>query len=225
MSKEVQEKCQQLLCVIALLLGSMCAILVVGVLTRPDVIAVEAPSKILTDGVVIGVCNGYSGLPSEFKIAIEEAKSNPVLLDAEPLTGKALYDSYVDEIVEQYYPDLDPEYIRAIIYYESRYDPNCRNKKTNATGLMQILPKWHTKRARNLGVMDLFDPYGNILVGCDILHEISSKHGFEYALNFYDGGYAYANRYKGRMSPYVKALEKIIAMERSGDLNDVYGGE
>lgn len=145
--------------------------------------------------------------------------------ESEPLIGKALYDSYVDEIVSTYYKDLDPEYIRAIIYHESRYDPNCRNKKTNATGLMQILPKWHTQRARNLGVMDLLDPYGNILVGCDILYEMTEKYGFTYALNYFAGGYKYANSYQNKTSPYIKALNSFIALERSGEPMDIYGGE
>lgn len=146
-------------------------------------------------------------------------------LESELLTGKALYDSYVDEIVSTHYPDLGPEYIRAIIYHESRYDPNCRNKKTSATGLMQILPKWHTQRARNLGVMDLTDPYGNILVGCDILHEMTEKYGFAYALNYFAGGYKYANYYQSKTSPYIKALNSFIALERSGEPMDIYGGE
>lgn len=126
-------------------------------------------------------------------------------------TEEELYNSYVDEIVENFYPDLDARYVKAIIYHESRYSPNVVNAKTGVKGLMQISPKWHTQRAKNLGVEDLLDPYGNILVGCDILNELTQKHSFNYALNFFAGGYPYANRYKGSTSPYVESLIRIIA--------------
>lgn len=128
-----------------------------------------------------------------------------------PKTGVALYDSYVYEIVATKYPSLNPEYIRAIIYHESRYQPNVINKKSNATGLMQILPKWHANRARALGVMDLTDAYGNIVVGCDILNEMTQQRGFEYALNFFAGGYKYADRYTNSKSPFIKELDDILA--------------
>lgn len=231
MSKEVQQKCLKLLCVIAILLGAMCAILVVGVLTRPTETRNQNESPNLDLGLaelkaetmIIDWANHYFVNARMQAQSIQSEREAAKALE-EPLTGKALYDSYVDDVIINHYPDLDPVYIRAIIYHESRYDPNCRNKKTNATGLMQILPKWHTKRARNLGVTDLFDPYGNILVGCDILHEISQTYGLEYALNFYAGGYKYANRYKGRVSPYVKALKDIIVLEQTDRLMDIYEG-
>lgn len=151
---------------------------------------------------------------------IEESAPQP---KQRKLTGKALYDSYVHEIVSTRYPNLKEEYIRALIYHESRYDPNCWGKSTNVQGLMQIMPKWHMERARNLGVTDLFDPYGNILVGCDLLSEMTKQCGFEYALNCFAGGTKYANAYKNTTSPYIKALNSFIELEKSGREMDIYG--
>lgn len=120
----------------------------------------------------------------------------------------------IDEVLRvctDVYPDLDPNYVLAIIYHESRFKPDVVNSKTNATGLMQILPKWHTSRAQRLGV-DLADPAGNILVGCDILNEVyQQSKSMRYALNVYAGGYSYANNYKNTKSQFEKELDEIIA--------------
>lgn len=125
---------------------------------------------------------------------------------------------WVKMITTSIYPDLSEDYIKAIIYHESRYQPNVVNSKTGVQGLMQINPKWHTDRALRLGVTDLLDPYGNVLVGCDILNEMTKKHDFNYALNFFAGGYRYANRYKTSTSPFIEQLTRIISEMEAGQL-------
>lgn len=151
-----------------------------------------------------------------------EWQSAQTKIEEEPLIGTALYLSYVDEIIETYYPDLDADIIKAVIYHESRFQPDAKNSKTGVIGLMQISPKWHTKRAARLGV-SLNDPYGNILVGCDILHEQLQGHSMSYALNMFAGGYTYADSYRNSTSPYVKAVNSICARIQSGDI--LLGGE
>lgn len=146
----------------------------------------------------------------------EETEEEP----EQVLEGYQLYNFYADQIVSEFYPDLDSRYIKAIIYHESRYQPGIINTKTGVEGLMQISPKWHTQRAKNLGVEDLLDPYGNILVGCDILNELTQKHDFNYALNFFAGGYPYANRYKSSTSPFVEQLNQIIAGMEAGRIEN-----
>lgn len=140
-----------------------------------------------------------------------------------PMSDYDLYNSYVDEIINQHYPSLDAECVKAIIYHESRYDPNAYNSKTGVIGLMQINPKWHTKRALDLGVTDLYDPYGNILVGCDILNELTKQYSFNYAINFFAGGYSYADAYTELESPYMKSLKQIILGFHTGAI--YMGGE
>lgn len=139
----------------------------------------------------------------------------------EPLTGPKLYLSYVDQITTEVYPDIPADYIKAMIWRESRYEPNC--KTGNHVGLMQISTKWHTQRAKSLGVDDLYDPYGNILVGCDILNEFTQSNDFRYALNYFAGGYKYANSYKNSKSPVEKELDRIVEQMNNGDI--VIGGE
>lgn len=122
--------------------------------------------------------------------------------------GSELYNSYVDQIITEYYPNLPSDIVKAIIYLESRYHPDAVNSNTGVQGLMQVDPRWHTQRAENLGVEDLMDPYGNILVGCDILNEVSQQHDLNYAINFFAGGYKYADTYVNSTSPYQKELAR-----------------
>lgn len=130
--------------------------------------------------------------------------------------------SEVRRVCSEIYPDLDSDYVTAIIWLESRFEPDAVNSKTGAVGLMQILPKWHISRAENLGV-SLDDWRGNILTGCDILNEIFQLKGsMSYAINFYAGGYVYADYYKatGKQSPYELLLDGIIS---SGTLQILEG--
>lgn len=149
------------------------------------------------------------------------ARMQEIRVEAIPLValdGPALYASYVDEIVANYYPDLNADYIKAMIYHESRYDPSAVNQNSGVMGLMQISPKWHLERARSLGVTDLLDPYGNILVGCDLLNELTQQYDFQYAVNFFAGGYAYANDYCNSPSPYILAVQSFITQMQCGEI-------
>lgn len=216
MLEEDRNKTRKLLAIVAITFGLFCTILVFGLLTRPKVVEIpttfekesassEAACAATKHALVMSI-NKLSNSLDALRFEIEKAKEKP-------LSPKEQYWAYAHEITAKYYPDVNPEYAFAIIYHESRYQPDVVNKKTGVVGLMQINPKWHTKRAKALGVIDLKDPYGNILVGCDILHELTQKEDFNYALNFFAGGYPYANKYRNTKSPYVKSLEEIMATE------------
>lgn len=147
------------------------------------------------------------------------------------LSLEDLYINYAYEISHFYYPDIDPERVCSIIYHESRFDPNARNSKTGVEGLTQINPKWHTKRAERLGVTNLYAPYGNILVCFDILNELAEDNGMDYALNFFAGGYPYANRYRNSTSPFIEELDEIAKTQNFHErvlpyyIKDLTGGE
>lgn len=100
------------------------------------------------------------------------------------LVGRDLYNSYVDEIHDQFYPELDTAIVRAVIETESHYIPDVGNP-SGAIGLMQIIPKWHLWRAEKYGLSDLWDPYTNILVGMDLINELYQKYG-DYRRALYD---------------------------------------
>lgn len=151
--------------------------------------------------------------------------------EIQSLSEEDLYVNYVYEISHFNYPEIDPDRVCAIIYHESRFDPNARNEKTGVQGLTQINPKWHSKRAERLGVTNLYSPYGNILVCFDILNELAEDNGMDYALNFFAGGYPYANRYRNSTSPFIKQLDDISAAENFSErvlpyyIRDLAGGE
>lgn len=76
--------------------------------------------------------------------------------------------SYVFDICKSY-PNVDPYIVLSVIYHESRFTPNVSSG--NCVGLMQVSTYWNSERALKLGVTDFYDPYGNILLGVDILND------------------------------------------------------
>lgn len=237
MSTKQIENAYRLRNVLITILFILIAILIIGILTRsPNAIKeseIEQASSSQSDQVLIEIrdilkeieviqreqLNLVKQIVENYE-QLKEAESKEVL---EVLTGPALYASYVDQIIEQYYPILNADTVKAMIYLESNYQPDVVNKKTGVKGLMQISPKWHTERAKFLGVTDLLDPYGNILVGCDILNEMTQKYDATYAINYFAGGYKYANNHKNSTSSYIKKLNGIEAKMKSGEI--ILGGE
>lgn len=88
------------------------------------------------------------------------------------LTPEENIDSIIIEICSMY--GIEPELVKSIVYYESRYNKTAKNG--NYIGLMQVSKQWHSKRAKQLGVYNLYDPYGNILVGVDYLKELFDRY-------------------------------------------------
>lgn len=210
----------KLLKVLIIMIGLFCTILVFGIITRTrprieehfsvkSVVSETAQSisrwsrHQYTETQIRYYQNAIRDLNA--RIA-EVQKENEIL----SLTPMEKYVNYAWEISDQWYPDIHPEYVCAIMYHESRFDPTVTNSKTGVKGLCQINPKWHTKRAVNLGVTDLYDPWGNILVCYDILNELAQSKGIRYAINFYAGGYPYANRYLDSLSPFEEELGQIM---------------
>lgn len=110
------------------------------------------------------------------------------------LSGKALYNSYVDQIHNEHYPNVPTSLVKAIITVESNWRPDLTNAKTNATGLMQVLPKYHAVRAEKYGYTDLLDPYANILAGMDLLNELYESAGnWKDALHGYNRSWKYVD--------------------------------
>lgn len=125
------------------------------------------------------------------------AEDAPVVLE-----GKELYVFYIHQICEEYYPELDPAIVQAVMETESHYIPTVESR-CGAVGLMQVIPKWHAWRMEQYGLTDIWDPYTNIIVGIDFLNESYAKYGDYYqALIAYNNSSSYAN--------YVLALADEI---------------
>ena len=112
---------------------------------------------------------------------------------ADPLYGKDLYVFYIAQITEQYYPDVDPYISLAVLETESNYQPDLTSS-AGAVGLMQVIPKYHSKRVEKYGLNDIWDPYTNIICGIDFLNELYHTYGnWNRALLGYNNSVAYVN--------------------------------
>lgn len=214
MSEQMTQKISELLKVLIFLVLTCMFVFVCGLLTRPSTevhyIYINKSSETKSPSSLwkIQLAKAIFELQMSMK---EESQDADV-----PLEGAALIDSYIYEITSEQYPEVDPELIRSIVQTESRYDPTKVNSRTGVQGLCQINPKWHMKRALSLGVTDLLDPYGNLLVCCDLLNELYQSYPKDYALDLYAGGYPYANAYAGTKSPHTILINDTIAGLRDG---------
>ena len=84
--------------------------------------------------------------------------------------------------------DIEPEFLEAVAWAESRFDPKAENG--GCIGLMQVAPVWHTERAESLGytVDDLWTVDGSMAVAADYLAELKAAgHDDYWILMTYNG--------------------------------------
>ena len=123
------------------------------------------------------------------------------------------YQAYCEEIGEMYC--VCPELLMAMIETESSGNPNATNG--TCKGLMQVSEKWHMDRMKRLGVKDIYDPYGNILVATDYLMELAEKYeDLGLVLDLYNGNSkAMQNAEHGKLSEYAaNILYRAEMLER-----------
>jgi len=125
------------------------------------------------------------------------------------------------EVVGHEY-DICPELLEAMAYRESRYIPDVTNGRH--VGLMQINVKIHAERIERYGWTedDMTDPYKNLMIAADYLHELYEKYGDDnpIVLSIYSGNWKAVNTYKeyGFMTPYVEDV-----LTRSAELERLHG--
>lgn len=105
-----------------------------------------------------------------------------------------------------------------MIETESSGKPDAENG--GCYGLMQIYTKYHKDRMERLGVSDIFDERGNILVGTDYLAELCEKYEDMYlSLMIYHGESEAIEKWKnGEKSDYAETI-----LERSHELEKLHG--
>ena len=135
---------------------------------------------------------------------------------AEPLSDEEIR-SLTEDVGEKYC--ICPEFIQAIAERESEYCSDAVNG--TCKGLMQVNERWHKDRMERLGVTDLFDPEGNMLVAADYLAELFGQYEeADVVLMFYSGN-SRAEEYShgiGEPSDYVMDI-----LEKSADLERQHG--
>lgn len=126
---------------------------------------------------------------------------------------------YIEQICLE--RQICPELVEAIIEQESSWNPEAVNG--DCIGLMQIDQVQHWIRMQQLGVIDLSDPYNNILVGVDFLEELFYQYEDVTAvLMYYNAGcsdkYGLLAYRRGETSDY--ALE---VLRRAAELERIHG--
>ena len=106
--------------------------------------------------------------------------------------------------------------VRAVIQVESGFDSDARSP-VGAMGLMQLMPE----TARELGVVDPFDPGDNVRAGVTYLGQLLNQYDGDetLALAAYNAGPGTVSRYGNAVPPFLETLaylRKIGAHGRRG---------
>jgi soluble lytic murein transglycosylase-like protein len=145
---------------------------------------------------------------STVELSVQESivyEPSSITVVSKPLSDEEIINNYIYEICSVY--DVKPELIKAIVYHESRYNPKAKNG--NCLGLMQISKRWHSDRAKKLGVTDFYDSYSNILIGTDYISELLHKYKdptLVLMLYSMDNQKALSMYKKGKVSTYAKVV-------------------
>jgi soluble lytic murein transglycosylase-like protein len=122
----------------------------------------------------------------------------------------AQFEGLIEEHAEAH--AVNPALVRAVIQAESAFNPRARSHK-GAMGLMQLMPG----TAKELGVLDPYDPAENIRGGVTYLKQLLVKYDNEaLALAAYNAGPAAVARY-GAVPPYKETRNYVEKIRRATD--------
>ena len=100
---------------------------------------------------------------------------------------KGISNEMIDDIAVR--SGVDPNIVKAIIKEESGGNPSAIGDGGESIGLMQIQPRWHRAKMEELGIVNLYDPQENVILGCSILSDLYDKYeNYEDALSVYNSG-------------------------------------
>ncbi|MEP7084627.1 MAG: transglycosylase SLT domain-containing protein, partial [Betaproteobacteria bacterium] len=111
---------------------------------------------------------------------------------------------------------LDPLLVIAVIAIESRFNPVAQSDQ-GATGLMQVIPRFHADKFSAANGETVLDPRTNIKVGAQVLKEYIIRAGNESAgLQLYNGSSAATNTYAAKVMAERQRLLETMQRGRSG---------
>lgn len=107
------------------------------------------------------------------------------------ISNSSSYDSMIRASAERH--GVDPALVKAIIHTESSFNPYARSP-AGAQGLMQLMPG----TARDMGVMNVWDPAQNIEGGVKYIAWLSQRFSNrDHIIAAYNAGHANVRRYGG----------------------------
>ena len=132
------------------------------------------------------------------------------MTDFEALQPDRAYEGLIQEAAHLH--GLDPALIRAVMQTESSFDPTVVSP-VGAQGLMQLMPAL----AKEMGVIDPFDPRDNIMGGAKYLKQLldANRGNVSLTLASYNAGPANVKRYKGippfkETRDYVRKISDLL---------------
>jgi soluble lytic murein transglycosylase-like protein len=104
-----------------------------------------------------------------------------------------------------------PDLVRAVVQVESAYNPNAVSPK-GAQGLMQLMPS----TARELGVLNPFNPIENIRAGIRYLRRLLDRYNNDevLALAAYNAGPTAVDKYGEKVPPYRETRDYVTKVNR-----------
>src|SRR5256885_9981968 len=130
-----------------------------------------------------------------------------------PTSGDEQLDRIIFEVAEK--QGVDPRFIHAVIWQESKYDPHARSH-AGAQGLMQLMPA----TAKRFGCDHPEDPVENITAGTKYLSWLLKRFSgnVELVLAGYNAGEGSVDKYDG-VPPYQETQNYVkIISQRYGKL-------
>ena len=135
-------------------------------------------------------------------------------------TRAGAYEPLIQEHAQRH--SLRPELVRAVIQVESGFNPRALSPK-GAMGLMQLMPG----TARDLGVLDAYDPEDNIRGGTRYLRLLLDKYDGDerLALAAYNAGPGAVDKYGRQVPPYRETMKYVQKVgSRAGEGLSSEGG-
>jgi hypothetical protein len=195
---------------------------------RPSGCRLARPCKFLTLKHIFVVCAaalcvvGGSSRPASAQIYSWRDQSGVLTLSDRPqnTAARAITGPVSPALAARSSPDLEPlirqhasqqgirpDLVRAVIQVESAFNPRAVSPK-GAMGLMQLMPA----TAKQLGVIDPFNPAENIRAGVSYLRQLLDRydHDVRLALAAYNAGPGAVDKYGSQVPPYKETQDYVL---------------